>query len=87
MSLREHLIHSPDQGWQVSAISGLNWFKPSWQKQVSATFLPKQVSATFLPKHNKCSNILEKSTHFYAEHTQTGHHLLSIQPGLMYEYV
>jgi len=50
------------------------WFKPSWQKQVSTTFLPK---------HNKCSNILDKSTHCFAEHTQTGHHLLSIQPGLM----
>jgi len=29
MSLREHLTHSPDQGWQVSAISGLNRFKLS----------------------------------------------------------
>jgi len=73
MSLREHLTHSPEQGWQVSAISGLNQFKRSWQRQVSATFLPK---------HNKCSNMLNKSTHFFAEHTSTGQHLLSIQPGM-----
>jgi len=39
------------------------WFKLSWQKQVSATCLPK---------HNKCSNILDKSTHFFAEHNTIG---------------
>jgi len=41
-------------------------FKPSWP----------------LAKRSKCRNILGKSTHFFAEQTQTGHHLLSIQPGL-----
>ena len=55
-------------------------FKLSWQKQVSVRFCQ-----IFLPKHNKCSNIIDKSTPslFLAEQTQTGHCLLSFQPGLM----
>jgi len=31
-----HAPASDGQSWQVSASSGLNWFKPSWQKQVFA---------------------------------------------------
>jgi len=60
------------QGWQVSAISGLNL---RLNRHGRNRLLP-----LFLPKHNKCSNILDKSTHFFAEQTK-GHHLLSIQPG------
>jgi len=63
------------QGWQVSAISGLN-------RGLNSTGLNRPVSAPFLPKHNKCSSILDKSTNFFAEQTQMRHHLLSIQPGL-----
>ena len=68
------------QGWQVSAFSSLNC---SLNCPGRNRCLPH-----FLPKHNKCSNILDKSTHthFSAEQTQMGDHLLSIQPGLTQEY-
>ena len=54
------------------------WFKLSWQKQVSVRFC-----RIFLPKHSKCSNIIDKSSpSLFAEQTQTGHCLLSFQPGV-----
>jgi len=43
-------------GLEVAVYTSLNQFKQSWQKQIY-----------FLPKYNKFSNIIEKSTNFFAE--------------------
>jgi len=45
MSLREHFTHSPEQGWQVSAVSGLNRsdrnrFLPHFYQNIISAAIP-----------------------------------------------
>ena len=65
-----------NHGWQVSAVNGLsrglNRFKSSWQKQFSVRVLPK---------HIKCSNFIDKPTHFIQNRLKRDT-ICSIQSGL-----